>query len=216
MDASELLALNEWLFVQEELQALLPLVTKNALTTCAGERGFVVLEQDGRLDLDGALSNQQGGMTRNDVEHVTRFALRALDHMQAAIETDPASGRSVLCAPFATDEGQHGVIVLERARTSAPFDANAVRRAGKYASQVGIAVRVTRRFEDLLQRCRQMPAAQSDDPDAPRPVRPIEDLEREAILHALKTTGNDKRRAAQMLGISRAKVYQRLKAWGLT
>ena len=47
-------------------------------------------------------------------------------------------------------------------------------------------------------------------------MRPIEDLEREAILHALKATGNDKRRAAQLLGISRAKVYQRLKIWGLT
>jgi len=216
MDASELLALNEWLFVQEELHALLPLVTQNALTICAGERGFVVLEQDGRLDLEGALSNQQGGMTRNDIEHVARFALRALDHMQAAVETDPASGRSVLCAPFAADEGQHGVIVLERSRSAAPFDDTSLRRAGKYASQVGIAVRVTRRFEELLERCGQAPAGQPVDPDAPRPVRPIEDLEREAILHALKATGNDKRRAAQLLGISRAKVYQRLKIWGLT
>lgn len=216
MDASELLALNEWLFVQEELDSLLPLVAKNALALCAGERGFVVLEQDGRLNLEGALAHQQGGMTRNDIEHVARFALRALDHMQAAIESDPATGRSVLCAPFTIDEGQHGVIVLERARSATPFDDTSLRRAGKYASQVGIAVRVTRRFEDLLERCSQLPAGQPDDPDAPRPVRPIEDLEREAILHALKATGNDKRRAAQLLGISRAKVYQRLKIWGLT
>ncbi len=216
MDASELLALNEWLFAQEEFDSLMPLVVKNALALCAGERGCVVLEQDGRLNLEGALAHQQGGMTRNDIEHVARFALRALEHKQAAIESDPATGLSVLYSPFTVDERQHGVIVLERARSATPFDDTTLRRASRYASQVGIAVRVTRRFEDLLERCSQLPAGQPDDPDAPHPVRPLADLEREAILHALKATGNDKRRAAQLLGISRAKVYQRLKNWGLT
>jgi transcriptional regulator with PAS, ATPase and Fis domain len=46
-------------------------------------------------------------------------------------------------------------------------------------------------------------------------VRPLEELEREAILAALQRTGGDKRRAAELLGISRAKVYQRLKEWRL-
>ncbi|MEZ6014731.1 MAG: sigma 54-interacting transcriptional regulator [Planctomycetota bacterium] len=44
-------------------------------------------------------------------------------------------------------------------------------------------------------------------------VRPLEELEREAILAALARTGGDKRKAAELLGISRAKVYQRLKEW---
>jgi two-component system response regulator HydG len=52
---------------------------------------------------------------------------------------------------------------------------------------------------------------------APRPsgraVRPLADLEREAIEHALETTGGDKHAAAELLGISRAKIYQRLKQW---
>jgi DNA-binding NtrC family response regulator len=44
-------------------------------------------------------------------------------------------------------------------------------------------------------------------------VRPLEELEREAIMAALQRTGGDKRRAAELLGISRAKIYQRLKEW---
>jgi DNA-binding NtrC family response regulator len=44
-------------------------------------------------------------------------------------------------------------------------------------------------------------------------VLPIAELERRAILHALRRTGGDKRQAADLLGISRAKLYGRLKAW---
>jgi DNA-binding NtrC family response regulator len=47
-------------------------------------------------------------------------------------------------------------------------------------------------------------------------VKTMEQLEREAILHAIGVAKNDKRKAAAMLGISRAKVYQRLKDWGMT
>lgn len=215
MDASELLALNEWLFVQEELDALLPLVTKSALMLSWGERGFVVLEREGRLDLDRAMASVFGGMSRSEVEHDARFALQAIDDMKTTIVSDPASGRSVLCAPFHVEQGSNGVIVLERARSLPPFDDAALRRAGKLAGQVGIAVRVTQRCEELRARCVQL-TSRPPEPVEPLPVRPIEDLEREAILNALRATGNDKRRAAQLLGISRAKVYQRLKVWGLT
>jgi len=44
-------------------------------------------------------------------------------------------------------------------------------------------------------------------------VRPLDELEREAILAALRRTIGDKRCAAELLGISRAKIYQRLKEW---
>lgn len=47
-------------------------------------------------------------------------------------------------------------------------------------------------------------------------VKSLAELEREAIFHALEVAGNDKRKAAELLGISRAKIYQRLKDWGIT
>ena len=47
-------------------------------------------------------------------------------------------------------------------------------------------------------------------------LRTIAEIEREAILDALERTDGDKREAAALLGISRAKIYQRLKEWGLT
>ena len=56
------------------------------------------------------------------------------------------------------------------------------------------------------------PAALSSELDDQRVV-PILELERRAIRNALSKTGGDKRRAAEMLGISRAKIYQRLKEW---
>ncbi|MCK6444753.1 MAG: sigma 54-interacting transcriptional regulator [Planctomycetes bacterium] len=56
--------------------------------------------------------------------------------------------------------------------------------------------------------------------EAPRAVgasvKSLAELEREAIFHALEVAGNDKRKAAELLGISRAKIYQRLKDWGIT
>jgi transcriptional regulator with GAF, ATPase, and Fis domain len=45
------------------------------------------------------------------------------------------------------------------------------------------------------------------------PVRPLNELERDAILEALAQTGGDKGEAAKLLGISRSKIYQRLKEW---
>ncbi len=44
-------------------------------------------------------------------------------------------------------------------------------------------------------------------------IIPISELEKRAIHSALEKTGGDKRRAAELLGISRAKIYQRLKDW---
>lgn len=47
-----------------------------------------------------------------------------------------------------------------------------------------------------------------------REVVPLAELERAAILNAIATCQGDKREAAKRLGISRAKIYQRLKEWG--
>jgi len=48
------------------------------------------------------------------------------------------------------------------------------------------------------------------------PITTIADLEKQAILDTLERTRGDKRRAAELLGISRAKIYQRLKEWGVS
>lgn len=46
-----------------------------------------------------------------------------------------------------------------------------------------------------------------------RPLRTLADIEKEAILDAVERCDGSKKRAAEMLGISRAKVFQRWKEW---
>jgi transcriptional regulator of acetoin/glycerol metabolism len=45
----------------------------------------------------------------------------------------------------------------------------------------------------------------------PRLVRPLARLESDAIQEALRLTGGDRRRAAQLLGIGRTTLYRKLK-----
>jgi len=59
--------------------------------------------------------------------------------------------------------------------------------------------------------------------DAPAPaaapssgaVRPLADLEREAILHALELVDGNRRKAAELLGIGERTLYDRLKKYGV-
>ena len=46
-------------------------------------------------------------------------------------------------------------------------------------------------------------------------VRPLEDLEREAIEHALLATGGNMREAARLLAIGRATIYRQVERYGL-
>ncbi|MBA3541126.1 MAG: sigma-54-dependent Fis family transcriptional regulator [Deltaproteobacteria bacterium] len=46
-------------------------------------------------------------------------------------------------------------------------------------------------------------------------VRPLADLEREAILHALEFVGGNRRKAAELLGIGERTLYDRLKKYGV-
>jgi len=47
----------------------------------------------------------------------------------------------------------------------------------------------------------------------PQEVRPLADLEREAILHALDVVGGNRKRAAELLGIGERTLYDRLKKY---
>jgi len=46
-------------------------------------------------------------------------------------------------------------------------------------------------------------------------VKPLAELEREAILHALDVVGGNRRRAAEILGIGERTLYDRLKKYGV-
>jgi len=79
-----------------------------------------------------------------------------------------------------------------------------------------------RELRNEVQRLHALSGAVIDDPELVRPpartagvplTGTLEELERAAITAALELHGGDKRRAAEALGISRAKIYQRLKEW---
>ena len=46
-------------------------------------------------------------------------------------------------------------------------------------------------------------------------VRPLADLEKDAILHALDVVGDNRRKAAELLGIGERTLYDRLKKYGV-
>jgi two-component system, NtrC family, response regulator AtoC len=46
-------------------------------------------------------------------------------------------------------------------------------------------------------------------------VSPLDELERRAILQALRTTGGDRLRAARLLGIGKTTIYRKLKEYGI-
>lgn len=58
-------------------------------------------------------------------------------------------------------------------------------------------------------------AAPAPTPAAGSALRPLADLEREAILGALAALGGNRRRAAEQLGISERTLYDRLKKYGV-
>ena len=46
-----------------------------------------------------------------------------------------------------------------------------------------------------------------------RSIRPLSEIEREAIEHAVERCGGDVRKAAVLLGVAPATIYRRLRAW---
>jgi DNA-binding NtrC family response regulator len=73
---------------------------------------------------------------------------------------------------------------------------------------------------------RELPAEIRDDAPPPRPARPgaagepsplsIDEAERNLVIKALKTTGGNKTRAAEQLGISRRTLHRKLHEYNLT
>ena len=58
--------------------------------------------------------------------------------------------------------------------------------------------------------------AERDAEVSPRPsVKTLADLEREAILGAIRTLNGDKLQAAKLLGIGKTTLYRKLKEYGI-
>ena len=196
----------------------LPADAQSALLSVLVERSFVA--GDRRLEFDIVLV----GASASDLEQealVGSFERR----LHALME-----GQRVLVAPLASRRDDIPALIEhflrrraslgEPVRTASPeVVATLARRAWPG--------HVSELFEELAHLCAAS-AGNLIDPSLVRPpgansvsapstlaIKPLETLEREAILQALEVTGNDKRKAADLLGISRAKVYQRLKVWGL-
>jgi DNA-binding NtrC family response regulator len=58
-----------------------------------------------------------------------------------------------------------------------------------------------------------------NDPDkrqeAEKIIKPLAEMEREAILHAIRTLNGDKLQAARLLGIGKTTLYRKLKEYGI-
>jgi DNA-binding NtrC family response regulator len=65
---------------------------------------------------------------------------------------------------------------------------------------------------DTVLRATAPPPAQSS---AGSSITPIREMERDMILRALEETSQDKRRAAQLLGISLKTLYNKLAKYGI-
>lgn len=189
--------------------ALLAVLTEGALA-----------RPDSKLELDVALI----GASASDLEQealVGSFERR----LHALME-----GQRVLLAPLGSRRDDIPALVAHFLRRRAALGEPARTASAEVIATLARRAwpgHVSELFEELAHLCAASPGNLVD-PSLIRPpgatsvsapstlaVKPLETLEREAILQALEVTGNDKRKAAELLGISRAKVYQRLKVWGL-
>ena len=59
------------------------------------------------------------------------------------------------------------------------------------------------------------PGGPREEPAARRSARPLAEVERQALVDALETCGNNVTRAARALGIHRATLHRKLKSYGL-
>jgi transcriptional regulator with GAF, ATPase, and Fis domain len=237
MENDSLQDVNRQLGRQQELGALLGLIVEHAVGVTGAQRGFLVLEEHGELRLDDALDRCHGEIAPHELEtssSVVREALSRMESVRVANATCASNGgsialgrRSILCVPFEVTGDLRGAICVDHHPSKGTFDAHAEHLCRMLADQAALSIRQVKRLEELLALNRELERRVSekevDLQDARRALReaglsealviPIAELEKRAIHSALQETGGDKRRAAELLGISRAKIYQRLKDW---
>lgn len=106
-------------------------------------------------------------------------------------------------------------LVVERRLAAVPL-ADIARELGVTVSRVGQMQRAAWRAMRRRISQRKTPAAPAPLAPEPRPtprIRPLEDVEREAIEAALRATGGHVVAAAQGLRIGRMTLYRRLRRW---
>ena len=163
MDMLKILEINHRLVLQEELSGLLGVIVESALSVTGGERGFLVLAENGELRIDTALDSRRGGMDEPELELSRSIVRRALDLQKplrfsnAADDPDLAAAasvtalelRSILCVPFRIDEELAGVIYVDHRARAGAFAERAERLLSLLSDQATLAIRQVRRTEKI-------------------------------------------------------------------
>jgi len=155
--------INRQLVQQQNLDTLLGAIVDSALHVTGAERGFLVLEERGRIRFDTALDSLRGDIPQPELE-VSRSVVReALDKMQPvrlsnAVD-DPLLGhthsvvslelRSILCIPFEIAPGLRGAIYVDHRLRTGAFDERAERLCTMLATQAALAIQQMQRIEEI-------------------------------------------------------------------
>ena len=163
MELVSLLEINHRLVQQEDQRALLGEIVEQALAVTGAERGFLVLEVEGELEIDSALDSARGDIPRPQIE-VSRSIVRASIERQESLRVsnaveDPTLGaapsvaqldlRSVMCAPFEVSRDLRGAIYVDHRLHAGAFGARAQRLLELLADQAALAIRQVRRIDEI-------------------------------------------------------------------
>ena len=169
-DLKQLLAINRRLVAQEDLPALLATIVQCAVEVSGAERGFLVLQEEGRFVYDTARDSAHGEIANPEMEvssSILHETLRLGTVLRLSnVGQDPQLGaapsivalelRSILCAPFSVDHRTSGVVYLDhRVRTGA-FGARAEYLLGLLADQAALAIRQVKRLDELRETARRL------------------------------------------------------------
>ena len=165
MEVASLLEFNRRLVDQGDLPSLLGEIVDSALQVTDGERGFLVLEEEGELRFDTAHDSRRGDIAQPDFEVSTSILQQALERMEPlrlsnAVD-DPLLGhtpsvvslelRSILCVPFRVDDQLRGAIYVDHRLRTGAFGDRAERLCLLLADQAALAIRQFRRVEEIRQ-----------------------------------------------------------------
>ncbi|MEM7516368.1 MAG: GAF domain-containing protein, partial [Planctomycetota bacterium] len=149
---------------QEDLPSLLGKIVECALEIAGGERGFLLLEEEGELVFDTALDSRRGEDIAAPEVEVSRSVVRRALEVGAPLRlsnatADPLLGaapsvtalelRSILCTPFEVQQGLRGVIYLDHRLRTGAFGDRAEELLLHLAGQAALAIRQVRRVAEI-------------------------------------------------------------------